>query len=362
VTTFRERRPWVVGLVSIILLGIGVGFAFSINRFEALKGVYSISADLRDAANLQSGNEVRVAGVKVGQVTDVSLLDHAARVHLEIQNDVRLPIETRVKVKLKTLLGQKFVDLQLPSSFVAAGSNENDPTSATDGFLEGGDVIPLSQTEIPYEIHQAATEGTQVLRGIDKAGLRRLIAVFTDTIATSKQELRRAFVDLEAAGKVLSTKSGDISLLLKNARRATRALAVSDSDLEGILSRSAEVLTTLADRRETVSSLLAATNELAADLGLLIRVVRGSVDVGAADLNGILLLLEGELGTIDAALAELGTAQEMFGRPLSFGRFTEGHVCSVTSADTCVPFGSPEDPGLPSHGVQPSPASQGGLR
>jgi ABC-type transporter Mla subunit MlaD len=155
---------------------------------------------------------------------------------------------------------------------------------------------------------------------------------------------------------MLSDKSGDISSLLRNAEKATAVLSDSDQDIEGILQRSAEVLGTLADSREDVSSLLAATDDLAEDLGLLIRFARGSIQLGTRDLNSILLTVEGELDTIETVLDELPVAQEMFGRPLSFGRLTEGHVCAATSEDTCVPFGTPQDPGVPQHGVQPSPA------
>ena len=360
--SFRERRSWLVGVVSIVLIAMGVAFAFSINRFESLRRVYSISADLDDAAGLQPGNEVRVAGVKVGRVTSIALMPHAARVKMEIADDIRLPAETRVEVKLKTLLGQKFVDLQFPEAFIGAASGGEDPTSATSRYLSAGDVIPIDQTEVPYEIYEAATEGTQVLSGIDKSALRRMLTVLSETVAVSKDELRRALVDVDEAGAVLSDESGAISELLRGARRATGTLAASNRDIEGILSSSADVLTTLADRRDTTSSLLAAINDLARDLGLLVRAVRGNVNIAAADLDVILATLEGDLSSIDDALAELGTAQGMFARPLSFGRFTEGHVCAAISADTCVPKGEPEDPGLPSHGVQPDTVTRGSRR
>ena len=147
----------------------------------------------------------------------------------------------------------------------------------------------------------------------------------------------------------ISSRRGSVSVV------PASVIASSDADLEGILSRSAEVLGTLAERRSDISSLLAATNDLAENLGLLVRAVRGTVDLGVADLNSILLTAEGELDTIEVALSELRVAQEMFARPLSFGRFVEGHACAVTTADTCVPFGSPEDAVTPQHGVQPIP-------
>lgn len=350
--SFPERRPWLVGLVSILVLTVGVGFAFSLNRFEGLRGVYTISADLEDAAGLQPGNEVRVAGVKVGRVTNLELTPDSARVAMEIENDVRLPVETVLEVKLKTLLGQKFIDLRYPSVYLEAVSS-GDPLPELDGYLEQGDVIPLERTTVPYEVYEAANEGTGVLEGIDKPALRKMLTVLSRTVGTSKEELGRALSSIGAATDVLSGKGADISALLRNVEKVTATLDAGGDDLEGVLTNASEVLGTLADRRAEISGLLAATDELTRDLALILQVARGSISAGAVDLDGLLATAESELGSIDAALEELATAQAMFARPLQFGRFVEGHVCAITTEDTCVPKGSPSDPGLPSHGVQP---------
>lgn len=351
--SFRERSPVLVGLVSLVLLTVAVGFAFSINRFQFLKGVYTIKADLADAAGVQPGNEVRLAGVRIGQVTDVSLTPETARVSMEVASDIDLPVETEVEVKLKTLLGQKFIDLQLPSDTLVSGDNGDDRPEGGAGFLQGGDVIPLEQTRIPFDIYQAATEGTAVLEEIDKLALRRLLNVLAGTFDRSKDELRNALVSLDRAGSVLGDKSPEISRLVRNLAKVTGTLGDSGGDLEGILDRSAEVLGTLAERRSTISSLLAATNDLGRNLGQLIQVARGSVELGVADLNSLLTAAESEIDSIDEALAEFGIAQKLFAAPGGFGRFLEGHACAVTTADTCVPSGTPQDPGLPVHGKQP---------
>ena len=354
--SFRERSPIVVGIISLILLVIGVTVAFSVNKFEGLRGVYTLSADLQDAAGLQSGNEVRVAGVKVGRVTAVHLTDEAARITMEISDDTRIPSETRLEVKLKTLLGQKFIDLQLPKSYIAAAAEGDDATDATAGLLEPGDVIPLEQTKVPFDIYQAASEGTATLAEIDKKALRQLLNVLATTVGTSKDELRRVLVAVNDAGSVLGKKSAGISKLLSNSKDVTRILADSDQDIDGLLVRSADVLGTLADKRANISSLLAATQDLASNLGTLIQVARGDISLGVRDLDSILVLAEGELGTIEKAIKELGVAQELFGQPNQFGRFIESHICALTTEDTCVPDGSAEIPGLPIQGTQPSPS------
>lgn len=350
--SFPERRPWLIGLVSIAILISGTTLAFSVTHFQGLRGVYAISADLTDAAGLQPGNEVRIAGVRVGRVTRVALTNDAARVTMEIASDIRIPVETTLEVKLKTLLGQKFIDLRFPTAFLEAAS-AGSPDDATAGFLANGDVIPLGSTKVPFEVYQAAREGTDVLEGIDKPALRKMLGVLAGSIDVSKEEIRDALVALDDAGRVLSTKSSGISNLLKNLDDLGGALARSDKDIEGVLTGGAGVLEVLADRRAATSSLLAAADDLGRTLGLLLQVARGSLHAGAVDLSSVLLAAESELASIEEAIGELGIAQELFARPLQFGRFTEGHVCAVTSEDTCVPYGTPEEPIFPTLGKQP---------
>ena len=357
--SFTERRAWLVGAISIVLISFLVTLAFSVNRFEALRGVYRLEADLKDAAGLIPGNEVRLAGVKVGTVKTIELTDESARIVMEIQDDLQIPLETRLEVKLKTLLGQKFIELQFPRTYLTSVDSENDVPGVTAGFFEEGDIVPLEQTRIPYEIYQAANEGTAVLADIDKKAVRKMLDALTNVVGRSKEELRAALTGVNEAGKVLKGKNSEISRLLTNLEAVSGTLSDGRGDISNILQRSSRVLQTLAQRRETIGTLLAATNDLAENLALLLKTAGQPIEEGTADLNSLMLMLEEELDTIDVALDELPRAQEMFARPLAFGRFVEAHICAVTTEDTCVPNGTPTNPGLPARGTQPQSTSGG---
>lgn len=360
--SFTERRAWLVGAISIVLIALGVTLAFSVNKFEALRGVYRLSADLRDAAGLQPGNEVRVAGVKVGTVKEVELTDSAARVNMEIQDDLQIPVETRLEVKLKTLLGQKFIELRFPLAYVASIGEGSDRPPLTAGFYNEGDVIPQTQTKVPFEIYQAANEGTAVLADIDKKAVRKMLDAITKVVGQSKEELRTALSGVNDAGAVLSSKNSEITRLLANLEDVTGTLSSGRGDIGNILERGTVVLETLAKRRRTIGTLLAATNDLGENLALLLETARQPIEAGTADLNALMLVLQQEMDTIGAALDELPRAQEMFARPLQFGRFVEAHICAVTTEDTCVPSGTPTEPGFPAHGTQPQSTSSSSLR
>jgi phospholipid/cholesterol/gamma-HCH transport system substrate-binding protein len=353
VKSFRERSPSLVGILSIIGIAACLALAFSIPDMKALRGIYTLYADLEDAAGVQAGNEIRVAGVRVGRVTGVELRPGAARVEMEIESDIQIPEQSRAEVRLKTLLGQKFIEIQFPRTYMAAASEGKDPTAAISGFYSDGDVIPKASTDVPFEIYQAATQGTATLEKIDKAALRDLIDVLGETVGATKDELARAFGSIENVGEVLDDKGPEISTLLSNLDDVSETLATKDKNLDKLLVKGADVLKLLANQRQEISSLVATTSDLGKNLGLLIQAARGNIELGVNDLNDILLLLEGEIDTIGAALDELPVAQEMFAVPADFGRFIEGTVCAVTSEDTCTPHGSPDEPGLPIEGQQP---------
>ena len=158
----------------------------------------------------------------------------------------------------------------------AGGSDA--PLAQSGGFLEPGDVIPIEQTKIPFDIYQAANKGTQVLAEIDKEALRELLNVLAGTFEEAGPELRRAFVSVNDLGEVLGPKSAEIGRLLRNLNKVSGTLALSGDDLAGILDNSAEVLGVLAERRETISTLLAATNDLGRNLGTLVQIARGSIE------------------------------------------------------------------------------------
>lgn len=355
VKSFRESNPRLVGVLSILGIALGMFLAFSVPKFQALRGVYTVYADLEDAAGVQAGNEVRIAGVRIGRVQGVELTPTAARVEMEIESDAQIPLETVAEVKLKTLLGQKYIDLQLPRTYLLAASGEQNPIRATEGFLSDGDVIPKSQTRIPYEIYQAAKAGTETLERIDKRSLRDLIDVLAGTFGQTDDEIGRALVAIEDAGDVLDDKGPQISELLRNLEDVSGVLATKDKQLQSLLTKGVDVFGFLAEQRSNLSRLLAATDDLAANLDLLIESVRQPIELGTSDLIGVLTLVEQDLDTLGKAIEELPTAQEMFAAPTRFGRFLEGHVCAATSEDTCVPQGSPQNPELPIAGTQPSP-------
>ena len=71
---FRERNPLIIGGIGLaVLVGLVVA-AFHVDDLPLIGGGTTYQAAFRDASGLEAGNEVRVAGVKVGKVDSIGLV------------------------------------------------------------------------------------------------------------------------------------------------------------------------------------------------------------------------------------------------------------------------------------------------
>src|SRR5690242_9200813 len=109
-------RPKIVGAVSIVVALLLMYGAFQLEDIARLFGGASYHAAFRDASGLAEGNEVRIAGVKVGKVTGVGLAHAEARTYVKVSfaiedDEVRLGDTTSATIRIKTVLGQKYLAL-----------------------------------------------------------------------------------------------------------------------------------------------------------------------------------------------------------------------------------------------------------
>jgi len=87
--------------VSIRLGDIGLG-----------ERTYAVYADFTTAGGLREGAVVELAGVGIGRVAGIELVNYQARIELKIEDRVRLPADAVAAIKSKGLIGEKYVRLE----------------------------------------------------------------------------------------------------------------------------------------------------------------------------------------------------------------------------------------------------------
>ena len=320
VKNFRERSPVIVGIISIVAITVATTFSFSIDRIPALKQAYEINAEFENAAGITSENQVRVAGIKVGTVSDVKLTGDRVTLTMEIENGTEIPADAFAEIKLATLLGTKFVDVE------AKGGGP---------FLEDGDTIPLERTAVPYEIYQASNQGTGVLEDLDGEALNDMLVELTDLTSIAKDEVGIALEGLNELGEGLNAKDAEFRSLLAGAEDLTGLLSDEGDEIVRLIDASNDVLGSLARKREQVQSLLEVTKQMAADVNGLIRDNRGELDSILTDLHRALVVLDNNIEHLDMALKYAGPSSRYFGSIWQQGRWGDIFSCALVLSGSC---------------------------
>jgi phospholipid/cholesterol/gamma-HCH transport system substrate-binding protein len=119
------------GVVLLVAAGFVV-LAFQSGAVSTNTG-YEVTAQFDNASGLSPGSEVRMAGVKIGTVTSQRLDPETffAVVTMDIQSEVKLPLDTSARILADGLLGSSFVALE------PGGEEENIPPDGQINFTQG---------------------------------------------------------------------------------------------------------------------------------------------------------------------------------------------------------------------------------
>jgi phospholipid/cholesterol/gamma-HCH transport system substrate-binding protein len=136
----------IVGIFTLLGIAAMVFLSVRLGRVEIFPAPgYTVFANFDNIAGLKTGNEVEIAGVKVGKVTGIGLKDNRARVTMRINQGVEIDDEAIASVLTSGLIGDKYVSVAL-----GAGDNlKNDGTirqtqsafvleNAIGAFINGG--------------------------------------------------------------------------------------------------------------------------------------------------------------------------------------------------------------------------------
>lgn len=338
---FRERNPIAVGIISVAVLTVLMAFAFSLNRFPFLRGVYTIEADFADAAGLTPENEVRVAGLKVGKVRSIELspangtsneaVFDRVRVVMEVSRGVKLGSTSEAEIKLKTILGSKFVDI------VPKGREP---------FIEAGQRIPLERTRIPFELYQVTNRTVSTVGELDAEALNDSLRELGDLTEDPEGNLGRALRGLSKASEGLVDRDAELEELIHSGGVILEVLGSRSESLGRIFDSGAELLTALASRRDALNRFVRGSDRLGAELSDLIAKTRSDLDPALRDLHEVLEIVRKDLVPVEKAVEALGPSARSFGRAFTQGKWGDIWIQSIL--DLPVPPILPTGTGVPS--------------
>lgn len=302
-----------------------------LNRTDGSSRAYE--ADFTSVSGLRVGDDVRVAGVRVGRVDGIGLVDgDTARVRLSIGEGQRLTDTTGMVIRYQNLLGQRYLAL-LPGrergTFLASGSvvpsSRTSPGFDLTALLNGFE--PLFETLQPEDVNRLADSVVKVLQG--EGGT---VESLLDETAT----LTRNLADKDA---VVTDVLTHLTPVLEN-------LVENEDDLTATVDELRALMTGLAEQRSTIGESIDGISELSRVTADLVEDTRPDVVRVTAALRTTAALFAENLGELQTMLAAVPTATGAFARPMSYGSWLNMYICNlgVEVGGQLVNVGSPDGP------------------
>jgi phospholipid/cholesterol/gamma-HCH transport system substrate-binding protein len=305
----KQRNPIRTGAISLTLIALLLLAAFYSDDLPIVGGGTSYAADFSEAAGLVPGNEVRVAGVKVGKVTKVRLNGDRVRVTFKVK-DAWVGDRTTAMIRIKTLLGQKFLSL--------------DPQGQQP--LSPGDPIPKERTLAPYDVNEAFNGLATTVGQIDTKQLADSFTVLSDTFKNSPEHVRGALDGLSALSKTISSRDEQLAKLLQNTRQLTKTLADRNEEFEKLLSDGNLLL---GEIRKAISALLTGTRDLARELSGLVQDNQNQLKPALEQLGRVTTILQRNQDNLDRSLTLLAPFYRVFANTLGNGRWFDTYICGL---------------------------------
>jgi phospholipid/cholesterol/gamma-HCH transport system substrate-binding protein len=326
--SFQKQNPIVIGLVSLAVIAGLLTLAYRADSLPVIGLGPEYKAAFSEAAGLASGNEVRIAGVKVGKVTGVSLEGSHVLVTFRAK-DADIGDTSSASIQIKTLLGEKYLAID-PS-----GAKPLDPDTE----------IPLERTVAPYDVVQAFNKLSDTVGQLDTNQLAASLKTLSDTFKDTPAEVKTSLEGLSRLSVTISSRNDQLAHLLDNTNKATGLLADRNDDIDSILSDGAKLLDELHAREDAITRLLDGTRRLSHELRGLIHDNEDQIGTTLDELDQLTDTLQRHEDDIAAGLRRLGPFATVFTNALGNGRWFDSFIDGLTSLLPAVP--TPPLPTLP---------------
>lgn len=308
---FRERNPIPIAVVGILVLVGLLLAAFNTDKLPFLGGGTTVQADFADASGLKSNDDVRVAGVKVGSVSSVSLAGDVVRVSMNVDSGTDLGRLTSADIKIKTLLGQKYVAL----------------TPAGGGSLDKP--IPLSRTTTPLDVTEAFIGLSDRVGAIDTKQLAKSFDVLSATFKDSPDNVKSALRGLSRLSTTVASRDQQLAALLAKARGVTGVLAARDAEVAKLIQDGDLILRTVEAQRATIHQLLVNTTALSEQLTALVGENRSALEPALQNLQATLAILKRNQDNLSQTVKLLAPFVRGFDNALGNGRWFDTWVANL---------------------------------
>jgi phospholipid/cholesterol/gamma-HCH transport system substrate-binding protein len=297
-----------LGAVSLIVLFVVMAASFNLQKFPGFRGT-TYHAQFKDASGLREGNIVQIAGIRVGRINKINIDGDHVTVDFDV-DDAKFGPRSRASVEVLNLLGEKYLEIQPEGS----------------GTLKDDGTIPVSQTDVGYDIVGTLGELTTRTQAIDVDKLSAALTTLGTTINAASPEIRSSFTGLSRISQSIASRDQGIEKLLTKAENVTELLNARKGDLVELMKQGDLVFKELIRRRDAIRSLLRHAETLAVELRGLATDNQAQIGPALAELKTAVTFLKERRDKLQESIHDLGPYARILINIIGTGPWFDAYV------------------------------------
>jgi phospholipid/cholesterol/gamma-HCH transport system substrate-binding protein len=279
-------------------------------------------ANFTEVAGLQLGDDVRIAGVRVGAVEGISIARDKhnvsyAHVKFTALKSNPLPKTVTVNVRYRNLVGQRYLDIE-------QGAGRLDDT------LKPGATIPRSRTHPAVDLTVLFQGFAPLVQGLDPDQINKLSFEIVQTLQGEGGALESLLSTVADLTNTLADKDKVIGDVIDNLTGVLTAVGERDAELNNLIIQLKNFISGLAGDRKTIGNAIDGINRLATSTAGLLTQVRGPLAQDVKSITGLVDTLNQSSGTIKFVIQQLPPTVAGLIRTASYGSWFNFYLCSVS--------------------------------
>ena len=304
------------GIFAVImaLLTVFLFFTFGQYRTGSTNGY---SAVFTDASRLAKGDTVRVAGIRVGTVTDVSLnSDRKVLVEFDADRNIRLTDGTKAAIRYLNLTGDRFLDL-----VDAPGSTRLMPPGAQ---------IPVDRTEPALDLDLLLSGLKPVIQGLNPQDVNALTSSLVQVFQGQGGTIDSLLSKTSSFSNTLADNNQTVQQLIDNLNQVLGTISKDGDQFKDAIDRLEKLISGLSTDRDPIGTAIASLDNGTASIADLLTQARPPLKGTVDELNRLAPNLDSGKGYLDGALQRAPGNYRKLARIGAYGAFVQYYICELT--------------------------------
>jgi phospholipid/cholesterol/gamma-HCH transport system substrate-binding protein len=275
-------------------------------------------ARFTDATGLNVGDDVRMSGVRIGQVSDISVADNTwADVRFEVEAGRRLPRTLTATIKYRNLIGQRYVSLGIG-------------TGDTNAVLKPGDMIPVERTQPALNLTQLFNGFQPLFQALKPEDVNKLAGELIQVLQGEGGTIDSVLTHTASLASTIASKDKVIGQVIDNLNTVLTTVNDRTNQVSGLIDQLQQLATGLARQRSAIGDAISGLGELTTSTAGLLSSVRPPLKDDIAALGDLAGNLADHGDTVDKFLAGLPHKVQTINRVSSYGGWYNYYLCSMS--------------------------------